>query len=274
VTNLDNGTSLVVRVNDRGPFVSGRIIDLSQRSAELLGTRGSGVGRVEVEYLGRAPLHGQDDEFLLASYRPAGRGPESDGLPTGVMMAMNGSTPTAAAASSNPFAARRPNVAVGSTGSVIPASATGGADGFPTMPQHGPVLPQRPQLLAVAPVGAGVALSYADRRIAAAASVLDGLASGNMSESVAVEAWERRNRDVAASDAPSAGMYVSAGTFGSAAEARAMANALDGLGAVEIVPASGGLAGVVVRPDGRTSIDTILQAAWAAGADDAMTVRN
>ena len=50
-------------------------------------------------------------------------------------------------------------------------------------------------------------------------------------------------------------MYVSAGTFGSAAEARAMANALDGLGAVEIVPASGGLAGVVVRPDGRTSID-------------------
>ena len=67
--------------------------------------------------------------------------------------------------------------------------------------------------------------------------------------------------------------------FGSAAEARAMANALDGLGAgvsppLEIVPASGGLAGVVVRPDGRTSIDTILQAAWAAGADDAMTVRN
>ena len=274
VTNLENGTSLVVRVNDRGPFVNGRIIDLSQRSAELLGTRGSGVGRVEVEYLGRAPLHGQDEEFLMASYRPAGRGPESDGLPTGVMMGMNGSTPTAAAASSNPFDARRPNVSVGSTGSVMPASASGGADSFPNMPQHGPILPHRPQLMAAARLSDGVTLSYADRRIASAASVLDGLASGNMSESAAVEAWERRNRDVAAPDAPAAGMYVSAGTFGSQAEARAMANALDTLGAVEIVPASGGLAGVVVRPDGRSSIDAILQAAWAAGADDAMTVRN
>ena len=170
VTNLENGTSLVVRVNDRGPFVSGRIIDLSRRSAEMLGTKGGGVARVEVEYLGRAPLHGQDEQFLMASYRPGGRGPDpSDGLPTGVMMAMNGSTPTAASASTAAFDGRRPSEAVGAAGSVVPASAPAGAGDFPTMPQHGPVIPQRPQSLAqVGGGGAELALSYADQRIVAA----------------------------------------------------------------------------------------------------------
>ena len=54
VTNLRNGHSMVVRVNDRGPFVRGRIIDLSARAAMLLGFRGDGVARVKVEYLGKA----------------------------------------------------------------------------------------------------------------------------------------------------------------------------------------------------------------------------
>ena len=58
VTNLENGRSLVVRVNDRGPFVNGRIIDLSERAAELLGYRTQGTARVRVSYLGRADLEG------------------------------------------------------------------------------------------------------------------------------------------------------------------------------------------------------------------------
>lgn len=49
VTNLDNGRSLVVRINDRGPFVEGRIIDLSRRSAELLGVERPGLARVRVK---------------------------------------------------------------------------------------------------------------------------------------------------------------------------------------------------------------------------------
>jgi rare lipoprotein A len=49
VTNLDNGRQLVVRVNDRGPFVDGRIIDLSRRSAQLLGVDGPGLARVRVK---------------------------------------------------------------------------------------------------------------------------------------------------------------------------------------------------------------------------------
>ncbi|HXC54050.1 MAG TPA: septal ring lytic transglycosylase RlpA family protein [Rhizomicrobium sp.] len=58
VTNLDNGKSLVVRVNDRGPFAKGRIIDLSERAAELLGYKEKGTARVRVTYVGRADLDG------------------------------------------------------------------------------------------------------------------------------------------------------------------------------------------------------------------------
>ncbi|MGH6870922.1 MAG: septal ring lytic transglycosylase RlpA family protein [Rhizomicrobium sp.] len=56
VTNLDNGRSLVVRVNDRGPYAKGRIIDVSEHAAELLGFKGRGTARVRVTYLGRADM--------------------------------------------------------------------------------------------------------------------------------------------------------------------------------------------------------------------------
>lgn len=58
VTNLENGKSIVVRVNDRGPYARGRIIDLSRRAAELLDVVRSGTARVRVTYMGRAPLEG------------------------------------------------------------------------------------------------------------------------------------------------------------------------------------------------------------------------
>ena len=58
VTNLDNGRQLVVRVNDRGPYARNRLIDLSRRSAEILGMRRQGTARVRVQYLGRARLGG------------------------------------------------------------------------------------------------------------------------------------------------------------------------------------------------------------------------
>ncbi|GLK50121.1 lipoprotein [Brevundimonas intermedia] len=58
VTNLENGRRIVVRVNDRGPFVDGRIIDLSRGAAQELDMLRQGVGRVRVRYLGRAPRLG------------------------------------------------------------------------------------------------------------------------------------------------------------------------------------------------------------------------
>lgn len=54
VTNLDNGRSIIVRVNDRGPFVAGRIIDLSRRSAQLLGMDRQGIAKVRVQMVGPA----------------------------------------------------------------------------------------------------------------------------------------------------------------------------------------------------------------------------
>lgn len=51
VTNLDNGRSIVVRVNDRGPYVRGRIIDLSRRAAQLIGMIGTGTAKVRVQIL-------------------------------------------------------------------------------------------------------------------------------------------------------------------------------------------------------------------------------
>ena len=69
VTNLENGRSIVVRVNDRGPYAHGRIIDLSTGTAKALGSYGQGLARVRVEYVGRAGLAGSDDNALLATLR-------------------------------------------------------------------------------------------------------------------------------------------------------------------------------------------------------------
>jgi len=69
VTNLANKKSIVVRVNDRGPYAGNRVIDLSVRAAKLLGFHDKGLGRVRVEYVGRARLAGSDDRQLEATLR-------------------------------------------------------------------------------------------------------------------------------------------------------------------------------------------------------------
>jgi rare lipoprotein A len=69
VTNLSNGKSLIVRVNDRGPYHGNRLIDVSNKAAELLEFKGNGVARVRVEYVARAPLEGSDDRQLVATLR-------------------------------------------------------------------------------------------------------------------------------------------------------------------------------------------------------------
>ncbi len=49
VTNLENGRSVIVRINDRGPFKNGRIIDVSQKAAEILGFKNRGICKVKIE---------------------------------------------------------------------------------------------------------------------------------------------------------------------------------------------------------------------------------
>ena len=69
VSNLSNGRSLIVRVNDRGPYAGNRIIDVSKHAAYLLGFTVSGTAWVRVEYVGPAPIEGSDDRVLEATLR-------------------------------------------------------------------------------------------------------------------------------------------------------------------------------------------------------------
>lgn len=67
VTNLENGRSVIVRVNDRGPYMSGRIADLSYETAQVLQFADAGSAQVQVAYVGPAPLNGDDNKMLMAS---------------------------------------------------------------------------------------------------------------------------------------------------------------------------------------------------------------
>ena len=87
VTNLGNGYSVIVRVNDRGPYHGGRVMDVSSRAADLLGFKGEGTAKVRVDYVGQAPLGGSDDGVLLASLRTDGSPATLDGYSSPVMIA-------------------------------------------------------------------------------------------------------------------------------------------------------------------------------------------
>lgn len=73
VTNITNGRSIIARVNDRGPFHSSRLIDVSEPVAEALQFKIAGTAKVKVDYLGQAPIDGSDDKTLLASLRTDGK---------------------------------------------------------------------------------------------------------------------------------------------------------------------------------------------------------
>jgi len=87
VTNLRNAHSIIVRVNDRGPYHGGRVMDVSERVADALDFRSSGTARVKVEWIKRAELSGSDNNKLLASLRTDGEPATIDGIASSVMVA-------------------------------------------------------------------------------------------------------------------------------------------------------------------------------------------
>ncbi len=87
VTNLENGYSVIVRVNDRGPYHGGRVMDVSSRVADVLDMKAMGTAKVKVEYVGPAPLEGSDDSQLLASLRTDGSPANMIGYSAPVMVA-------------------------------------------------------------------------------------------------------------------------------------------------------------------------------------------
>jgi len=72
VTNLRNHYSMIVRVNDRGPFAAHRIMDVSRKTAEALDFCQRGTTPVKIEYIGAASLAGSNDQKLLATLRSDG----------------------------------------------------------------------------------------------------------------------------------------------------------------------------------------------------------
>ncbi|MFG1479307.1 septal ring lytic transglycosylase RlpA family protein [Xanthobacter sp. V4C-4] len=86
VTNLANNRSIIARVNNRGPYARGRLVDVSYKTATLLGFAKFGVARVRVEYVGRAPLNGSDDTVLAMTLRQDGS-PAQVPNASGVMVA-------------------------------------------------------------------------------------------------------------------------------------------------------------------------------------------
>ena len=83
VTNVANGYSIIVRVNDRGPYHGGRVMDVSSRVADALNFKNAGTGHVKIEYIGRAPIEGSSDRQLYASLRTDGGAASIDGAPAG-----------------------------------------------------------------------------------------------------------------------------------------------------------------------------------------------
>ncbi|WP_312795884.1 septal ring lytic transglycosylase RlpA family protein [Tianweitania sp.] len=255
VTNTKNGNSVIVRVNDRGPYEKGRVIDLSQKAAEMLDYAHTGMAAVKVDYVGRAPLDGKDDSFLMASYRP-GRGAldPSDGMPTGVMVAMNGATPSSSSSSASTVA--YPNGGLAAFGAVSVASVV--------LPDYGPMAPDRPSAFQVAGTTMPV-LGYAEQRSAKAAAAFSALEGKAPVAAAVAQQWKQALDGL--------NEYVAVGTYATQAEALEQSAALSSFGKIGFETSDAGVA-LTLRPDGRATIDDLLQAAWDNGASDAFVIHD
>lgn len=123
VTNLRNNSSIIVRVNDRGPYHGGRVMDVSERVANALNFKGQGTTRVRIDYLGKAGLAGSDDIKLAASLRTDGVPATSADIPASLG---GGAVQVASADTSvqmRPAASLRPVAAMSAVSRPAPAAS-------------------------------------------------------------------------------------------------------------------------------------------------------
>jgi rare lipoprotein A len=174
VTNLENGTSVIVRVNDRGPYEYGRIIDVSSKTADLLDIKRKGSANVRVQYVGRAPLEGNDMPYLMASYvRKGDRGPSvmpEGQIASGVMVASNeplrDMVPNLRAVPVPNRSTLDAGVPVNALAKPAQASAaTSAFDEFVVLPQIGPMPTSRPQLIPLPDGSMAYAAAYVEVRV-------------------------------------------------------------------------------------------------------------
>jgi rare lipoprotein A len=178
VTNLENGTSVIVRVNDRGPFHENRLIDVSSKTADLLDMKRTGTAKVRVQYVGKAPLDGNDMPYLMASYIPKGsRIPAVDPggqIATGVMVAS--ADPAVMPAQSDNVLRVPEESAMTALAKTAPASEAFQAmeEQFVLLPEIGPLPLERPNFIPQLP-SESYAAAYADERVRDAAGAFDAI---------------------------------------------------------------------------------------------------
>jgi rare lipoprotein A len=150
VTNIESGASIIVRVNDRGPYERGRIIDLSSKTAEMLDMKGHGTAKVRVQYVGRARMDGQDQAFLMASYVPKGSRNIPSQVAPGVMVASADDNLPEGALSAPPMPTRSPGLALDEQARQPIPFQVATSPSFVLLPDVGPVPPVRPAALRLA----------------------------------------------------------------------------------------------------------------------------
>ncbi len=270
VTNKLNGNSVIVRVNDRGPYAHNRVIDLSKRAAQLLDYTSSGTAQVVVEYVGRAPVDGVDDEYLMASFRPGGAG-NPDEIRPGVMLAM-------ASASSDGEVLEGDAMALAGSEVVSPAPVTSSAAQEPfdpfqpesatalPLPVTAPLPSSRPQFcLDEAPcdgVGEEVLLAgYANSRVASSHRAARAFAVMGLEETSPQAMKESQSEERIL-----VGVYDQSAITGLTAK-------LAQLAVVKTETDPDGAVSVFALPKKGGSVDSVLKSLWLSGFQDAFVVR-
>jgi rare lipoprotein A len=253
VTNLANGNTLIVRVNDRGPYAHNRLIDMSKRAAEMLDYTGSGTAQVRVQYVGRAPVQGNDDQYLLASYQQGGGAAPADAMQPAVMVAMAGPTPDLPGVNTAPLIEGEE-----------PAVQTPTAqDPFALIqdlmiPAIGPVVPDKP-------AGDPLVSAYADARIDSAYAVSAPFRGMGLTETKTRAAWKNSAPEAAS------GEFILLGAFSKADAARIGAG-MQPFGRIVREEIGQGVSLSLFAPLG-ADMDALLEQSWRLGAADAFTVR-
>ena len=180
VTNLENGTSVVVRVNDRGPYHEGRVIDVSSKTADLLDMKRTGTAKVRVQYVGKAPLEGNDMPYLMASYVTKGsRVPAVDPggqIATGVMVASADTSALPGTGQGEGYLTVPAESTMTALAKTTPATdAFQAMEQFVLLPDIGPLPIERPNVVPQLSAEPSYAAAYADERVRDAAGAFDAI---------------------------------------------------------------------------------------------------
>ena len=274
VTNLDNGRSLVVRVNDRGPFARDRLIDVSSRAADMLGFRQSGTATVRVDYVGPAQMDGFDERMLLASYH----GPDVAPWQGRSFADNRAATRNLVVASAEPDL--RPAIADGDPLVLTPA--------FATTPAYdaAPAYVTTPTLTATTAaytggndgLGAlilrsGLSRSYAEvPRETPAQSAATALSSHDLTTALTAAA-ARKARELSTASAANRPVRIQLGSFSTPETAERIAAEFSRFGRTEVQAGDFGgrtLQLVFVTTDGSIAPDAVIGAARARGIGGAL----